>query len=189
MGAIQGGTGALFGGIAGGIRARSYGCDLWTGKRNVSFSTGRMAFNGNMQIATPELESSLTEINNYETNIVEIHRTWETEQSTISTFNTTDGQTGYFLEPNGPSSVVDGSGLRIQEGIYILTEHSGTNFQDVYRLQNVPGRSNILMHPGNTADDTVGCLLPGLRLNAAMELLRTFINDNGGARNIFVIIF
>ena len=64
MGAIQGGTGALFGGIAGGIRARSYGGDLWTGKRNVPILTGKLAFNGNVQIAAPEvtINSTYTEI-------------------------------------------------------------------------------------------------------------------------------
>lgn len=29
------------------------------------------------------------------------------------------------------------------------------------RLLNVPGFDGILMHPGNTAEDTDGCLLPG----------------------------
>lgn len=29
-------------------------------------------------------------------------------------------------------------------------------------LVGVPGRSRILMHPGNSVDDTDGCLLPGI---------------------------
>ena len=28
-------------------------------------------------------------------------------------------------------------------------------------LKDVPGRTRILLHPGNTVDDTDGCLLPG----------------------------
>ena len=28
-------------------------------------------------------------------------------------------------------------------------------------LKDVPGRTRILIHPGNTVDDTDGCLLPG----------------------------
>lgn len=31
-------------------------------------------------------------------------------------------------------------------------------------IENVPGFSYILIHPGNTEDDTMGCLLPGKRI-------------------------
>lgn len=31
-----------------------------------------------------------------------------------------------------------------------------------YEVANVPGRSRILIHPGNTEEDTMGCILPGI---------------------------
>ena len=35
-----------------------------------------------------------------------------------------------------------------------------------YELQNVPGHSNILLHPGNTQSDSSGCILLGLTRGA-----------------------
>ena len=34
----------------------------------------------------------------------------------------------------------------------------------VYTLRNVPGRTNILIHAGNTTHDTIGCILLGTAL-------------------------
>jgi len=34
---------------------------------------------------------------------------------------------------------------------------------EVYQLQDVPGRSSIQVHKGNTAEDTSGCILVGER--------------------------
>lgn len=31
-----------------------------------------------------------------------------------------------------------------------------------WEIQDVPERTYIMIHPGNTTDDTEGCLLPGL---------------------------
>jgi len=34
-------------------------------------------------------------------------------------------------------------------------------FGDVFKLMSVPWRADILIHPGNTVDDTAGCILLG----------------------------
>ena len=62
----------------------------------------------------------------------------------------------------------------IPPGVYPLTvrtiggwnERLSKRFPDMHEgaieLAPVPGRSHILIHPGNTAADTLGCILPGL---------------------------
>lgn len=50
----------------------------------------------------------------------------------------------------------------IPEGQYSCVRHYSARHGDVYRLLAVPGRSDILIHPGNDLTDTRGCILPGL---------------------------
>ncbi len=50
----------------------------------------------------------------------------------------------------------------IPTGTYKLKEHDGTHFKDVWEVCNVPNRTAILIHAGNTIKDTRGCILVGL---------------------------
>lgn len=49
----------------------------------------------------------------------------------------------------------------IPEGTYQVTRHNSPTFGDCFLVNDVPNRSEILIHAGNTTDDTQGCLLPG----------------------------
>lgn len=49
----------------------------------------------------------------------------------------------------------------IPAGIYNCISYSSAKFPDVWQVCNVPGRSNILIHNGNTDKDTEGCILVG----------------------------
>lgn len=53
----------------------------------------------------------------------------------------------------------------IPPGEYECVPHSGQHFKDVWQLLDVPGRSAILIHAGNTIDDTQGCILVGNGFN------------------------
>jgi hypothetical protein len=50
----------------------------------------------------------------------------------------------------------------IPTGVYRCVPHNGTLFKDVYRLEDVPNRTAILIHTGNTVLDIRGCILIGL---------------------------
>ena len=52
---------------------------------------------------------------------------------------------------------------RIPYGIYNCIPYSGTKYKNVYLVEDVPGRTAILFHWGNTEKDTEGCILVGLR--------------------------
>ena len=73
---------------------------------------------------------------------------------------------------------------------YLLKSASG-KYRDCYHVAGVPGRSGILIHLGNTADDTTGCILPGMKcgtlwgeeavLNSAQAMSR--IHELTGRKN------
>ena len=47
----------------------------------------------------------------------------------------------------------------IPVGEYICTRYSSEKYPDTFIVKDVPGRSYILFHVGNTDDDTAGCIL------------------------------
>ena len=49
----------------------------------------------------------------------------------------------------------------IPEGLYTCKKVNSPHFGQTYEISNVPGRSHILFHPGNTKTDTHGCVLLG----------------------------
>lgn len=51
----------------------------------------------------------------------------------------------------------------IPAGIYRVKKFSGTRYKNVWEITGVPGRAAILIHNGNTTDDTQGCVLVGAR--------------------------
>lgn len=95
---------------------------------------------------------------------IRLVRKWQTTISTIGEF-TIDGSDikGYFLEEKGPDTTVSGLEQRIPIGTYNLKWHNGTKQKGVLKLYNnsVSEARAILIHSGNKAADTEGCLLAG----------------------------
>lgn len=83
--------------------------------------------------------------------------------------DTKEGVFGALLYNNKPVCVtLEDSWLNnknniscIPEGAYQVVKHFGQKYKDVWRLENVKGRSGILIHWGNTDFDTEGCILVG----------------------------
>jgi hypothetical protein len=163
-------TGAIFGGIGGGIQgyslAKSIGHNPWTGSAPIQkFNSIRYK----AQLFSPNFKSSRLQSPFYNAQappMIEASIIEESTESTISSFRTIDGSvSGYFLEPTSGTTqqmTTEGSGVRILRGLYRLGTHSGGNHPGVPELLNVTGRSNILIHTGNRATHTAGCLLPGV---------------------------
>lgn len=49
----------------------------------------------------------------------------------------------------------------VPHGIYKVVKHNSVKYPNVWRLDNVLDRSGILIHAGNTENDTHGCILVG----------------------------
>ena len=58
----------------------------------------------------------------------------------------------------------------IPVGEYVCKWHDSPKYGWCYTVTNVEGRSHILFHAGNTADDTRGCILLGSSLNVMRGL-------------------
>lgn len=70
------------------------------------------------------------------------------------------------LEPAQGKKVKYGKGCCIAPGIYSIDLHYSPKFgKYMLTLCGVRGRSGILVHSGNTPNDTAGCILVGQREN------------------------
>jgi len=109
--------------------------------------------------------------------VIRIVRKWvywagnNADSSTVGTFSIdNDSLTGYILEPYGESTAQSGQDKRIPLGTYNLVWHVSDKYTKAkYPPNGVPKLYNnsvsqsraILIHPGNTGTDSIGCLLPG----------------------------
>ena len=50
----------------------------------------------------------------------------------------------------------------IPTGTYLVKRHISPKFGQCFKIQDVKGRSDILLHSGNVVNDTLGCVLVGL---------------------------
>jgi hypothetical protein len=85
----------------------------------------------------------------------------------------------------------------IPPGRYVAKRHVSPKFGETFWLQDVPGRSEILFHKGNLADDTHGCILVGESFNpvggedgitASKEGFNEFMRLNAGKESIVITI-
>ncbi len=92
---------------------------------------------------------------------VVIQRAWSDHRATLGMLTVVgeDHSPIFTLENPLRETIVDS---RIPDGQYECEPHSGTIHKDVYLIKNVPERTDILLHSGNTEADTRGCILLGM---------------------------
>ncbi len=64
------------------------------------------------------------------------------------------------LEPSDRLNQTNVSSIPAQQ--YICVPFNSPKFGRVYKVTHVPGRTNILFHPGNRLKDTLGCIMLGV---------------------------
>jgi len=87
----------------------------------------------------------------------------------------------------------------IPPGRYNVKRHRSPSKGDCFKIEDVPDRTDILIHSGNWASESRGCILPGLRVGfmqnsravmqsrAAMDLLFE-MSDNDREKKIEIEI-
>lgn len=100
--------------------------------------------------------------------MIQIRRYEKGPNGTIGTFWMDDAFLCYTLED--PDNNNEKGVSCIPEGIYHVSPHDGPRFKDVWIINNVPNRSAILIHSGNSINDTHGCVLVGRKVGTIQGL-------------------
>lgn len=90
---------------------------------------------------------------------VELFRTASNEDGTFGTFNVNGQPICVTLEETWLDNQKRIS--CIPQGTYECEKYSGTKYKDVWIVKDVPNRTAILLHWGNTERNTAGCILFG----------------------------
>lgn len=88
-------------------------------------------------------------------------RKWRTEKSCIGPLDV-DGKHECFILEDPPRDIKIPGITGIPAGTYqIIITYSPRFKREMPLLVGVPGFDGVRIHPGNTADDTEGCLITG----------------------------
>lgn len=123
---------------------------------------------------------------------LKLQRMTFTEASTIGTLFVDGKQECYTLEDVVRKEKVFGK-TAIPAGTYKIQITFSPRFQrNLPLLSNVPGFDGIRIHPGNTAEDTDGCLLVGTsfgpnRINNSCAAFDVLFEKLKNAKDIIVI--
>ena len=77
----------------------------------------------------------------------------------------------------------------IPEGEYIAIKHKSPRFKDCFWIQDVPNRSEILIHKGNFYFDILGCILIGSDLrDLNKDGLQDVVSSSKSVRDLFNMV-
>lgn len=117
-----------------------------------------------------------------------LHRTSKSDQGTFGVFSCDGRPLCTTCEDPWNDNKTGESCIPV--GTYKCQKHNGKRYQGVWEVCDVPGRSAILIHAGNTIKDTRGCILVGRSFStlggvpsvtnsiATLEMLREVLPDS-----------
>lgn len=97
-----------------------------------------------------------------------LQRAWRDDRATIGMLSILGVKHDPIFSLENPARSTSVDSL-IPAGEYLCSPYSGTRFKNVYQVKNVPGRTAILLHPGNFEKDTEGCILIGFAAGMSEE--------------------
>lgn len=114
--------------------------------------------------------------------ILELIRLEEGEQGTIGILKINKEVFCYTLELADKLNCPNESSIPAQQ--YMCMKINSPKFGETFQILNVPGRSHILFHAGNTSNDTLGCILLGQTVGK-LKGNRAILNS-GNTFNLFL---
>jgi hypothetical protein len=90
-------------------------------------------------------------------NIVELIRLEDSYDGTFGVLKINKEAFCVTLEPPDNLNSREKSCIPAQQ--YVCNRYKSPTYGDTFIVQNVPNRSGILFHPGNTRKDTAGCII------------------------------
>lgn len=117
--------------------------------------------------------------------IIELIRLEEGEQGTLGILKINKEVFCYTLEPTDKLNKPNESCIPAQQ--YICQRIDSPKFGDTFEIRNVPGRSHVLFHAGNTQDDTLGCVLLGQTVGKLKEN-RAVLNSGNTFRAFLAVL-
>lgn len=93
-----------------------------------------------------------------------LYRKSKTQKQTLGELQVGDFSCFTLELPDLNNDGIEGNEVRrscIPEGTYRVTRHNSPKFGKTFWIRDVPGRSAILIHPGNYFSHTLGCILVG----------------------------
>ena len=76
----------------------------------------------------------------------------------------------------------------IPTGKYLVKRHVSPKFGQCLKVQDVKGRSDILIHSGNVVNDTLGCILVGLFAGSADDSDTSMIYNSRTAMAVLLAL-
>ena len=76
----------------------------------------------------------------------------------------------------------------IPTGTYLVKRHNSPKFGQCFKIQDVKGRSDILIHSGNVVGDTLGCILVGLTSGSVDDSATAMIYNSRKAMTVLLTL-
>ena len=116
---------------------------------------------------------------------IEIVRLEEFQEGTLGTLRVNKEVLAFTLELNDLLNMPNRSSIPAQQ--YVCQRIVSPKFGITFQVMSVPGRSSILIHPGNTVDDTAGCILLGESVGK-LRMKRTLLNSGATYRKFMLLM-
>lgn len=126
--------------------------------------------------------------------LIRIERFQKTPNSTIGKISVNGLFICYCLELAWKNNAPRISCIPTGQYPVVFRDDPGSKYKYLHlHVRNVPGRQWILVHRGNTAKDTLGCILPGLSFRTdfvgeSSIAFRKLMNTLEGATSMTLII-